>query len=77
MFIQIMKVMKATDCQAVEKHVFKAHVYFPLLGSGGRKISRFEANLVYRLSSRTARTTQRNPFLKTKMKQNRKHWFIL
>jgi hypothetical protein len=30
----------------------------------GRRISEFEANLVYRVSSRTARATQRNPFSK-------------
>ena len=31
------------------------------LGGGGRGISEFEASLVYRVSSRTARATQRNP----------------
>jgi hypothetical protein len=31
------------------------------LGGRGRRISEFEASLVYRLSSRTARATQRNP----------------
>jgi hypothetical protein len=31
------------------------------LGGRGRWISEFEANLVYRESSRTARATQRNP----------------
>jgi hypothetical protein len=31
----------------------------------GRRISEFEASLVYRVSSRTARTTQRNPVSKT------------
>jgi hypothetical protein len=30
------------------------------LGGRGRQISEFEASLVYRVSSRTARTTQRN-----------------
>jgi hypothetical protein len=30
------------------------------LGGRGRRISEFEASLVYRVSSRTARTTQRN-----------------
>jgi hypothetical protein len=32
------------------------------------EISEFEASLVYRVSSRTARTTQRNPVLKKKQK---------
>jgi hypothetical protein len=31
------------------------------LGGRGRKISEFEASLVYRVSSRTARATQINP----------------
>jgi hypothetical protein len=31
------------------------------LGGRGRQISEFEASLVYKVSSRTARTTQRNP----------------
>jgi hypothetical protein len=31
----------------------------------GRRISEFEASLVYRVSSRTARVTQRNPVSKT------------
>jgi hypothetical protein len=30
-------------------------------GGRGRQISEFEASLVYRMSSRTARATQRNP----------------
>jgi hypothetical protein len=36
----------------------------PALGGRGRQISEFEASLVYRVSSRTARATQRNPVLK-------------
>jgi hypothetical protein len=32
-------------------------------GGRGRLISEFEASLVYRVSSRTARTTQRNPVI--------------
>jgi hypothetical protein len=38
------------------------------LRSRGRQISEFEACLVYRVSSRTARATQRNPVLKNKNK---------
>jgi hypothetical protein len=37
----------------------------------GRQISEFEASLVYRVSSRTARAIQRNPVLKNKTKQNK------
>jgi hypothetical protein len=36
------------------------------LGGRGRWISEFEASLVYRVSSRTARATQRKPVLKNK-----------
>jgi hypothetical protein len=40
---------------------------------GGRRISEFEASLVYRVSSRTARVTQRNPVSKhTKKKKKKK-----
>jgi hypothetical protein len=39
------------------------------LGGRGRQISEFKASLVYEVSSRTARATQRNPVLK-KQKQN-------
>jgi hypothetical protein len=35
--------------------------------SGGRQTYEFEANLVYRGSSRTARATQRDPVLKGEM----------
>jgi len=38
------------------------------LGGRNRQISEFEASLVYRMSSRTARTTQRNPVSKTQNK---------
>jgi hypothetical protein len=41
------------------------------LGSRGRQISEFEVSLVYRVSSRTARATQRNPVSKNKTKQNK------
>jgi hypothetical protein len=36
------------------------------LGGRGRQTSEFEASLVYRVSSRTARATQRNPASKNK-----------
>jgi hypothetical protein len=37
------------------------------LGGRDRQISEFEANLVYRVSSRTARAIQRNPVLEKKI----------
>jgi hypothetical protein len=42
------------------------------LGGRGRQISEFEARLSYRASSRTARTTQRNPVSKKKKTKNKK-----
>jgi hypothetical protein len=42
------------------------------LGGRGRWISEFEASLGYRMSSRIARATQRNPVLKNKTKQTNK-----
>jgi hypothetical protein len=44
------------------------------LGGRGRQISELEASLVYRVSSRTVRATQRNPVSKkqNKTKQNNK-----
>jgi hypothetical protein len=44
------------------------------LGGRGRQISEFEASLVYRVSSRTARATQRNPVSKNQkiLKKKRK-----
>jgi hypothetical protein len=41
------------------------------LGGRGRRISEFEASLVYKVSSRTARAIQKNPVLK-KTKKKRK-----
>jgi hypothetical protein len=37
------------------------------LGGRGRRISEFEASLVYKVSSRTARATQRTPVSKNKI----------
>jgi hypothetical protein len=42
------------------------------LGGRGRWISEFEASLVYRVSSRTARATQRNPVSKNQKKKEKK-----
>jgi hypothetical protein len=43
------------------------------LGGRGKQISEFEASLVYKVSSRTARAIQRNPFSEkqNKTKQNK------
>jgi hypothetical protein len=41
------------------------------LGGRGRRIFEFEASLVYRVSSRTARAIQRYPVSKTKNKKQK------
>jgi hypothetical protein len=41
------------------------------LGGRGRRISEFRASLVYRVSSRTARATQRNPILKNQKRKKK------
>jgi hypothetical protein len=60
------------------------HLYSQRSGGRGRQISEFEASLVYKVSSRTARANQRNPVskeTKTKTKQTNKkqkkshYWF--
>jgi hypothetical protein len=42
------------------------------LGGRGRQISEFEPSLVYKVSSRTARATQRNPVSKKPKIKNKK-----
>jgi hypothetical protein len=42
------------------------------LGGRGRWISEFEASLVYRVSSRTARAIQRNPVSKNQKEKKKK-----
>jgi hypothetical protein len=53
----------------VVAHVFKSQH----LGGKGRQIAEFEDSLVYRVSSRTARATQRNPVSKKKKKKKKKN----
>jgi hypothetical protein len=43
----------------------------PALGRQRQGISEFEASLVYKVSSRTARATQRNPVSKNKNNKNK------
>jgi hypothetical protein len=42
------------------------------LGGRGRRISEFKASLVYKVSSRTARATQRNPVAENQEEEKRK-----
>jgi hypothetical protein len=50
------------------------------LGGRGRRISELEASMVYKVSSRTARATQRNPVLKNQKKKKKEEevmeWFF-
>jgi hypothetical protein len=41
------------------------------LGGRGRRISEFEVSLVYKVSSRTAKATQRNPVSKNQKKKKK------
>jgi hypothetical protein len=41
------------------------------LGGRGRRLSEFEASLVYKVSSRTAMAIQRNPVSKTNKQTNK------
>jgi hypothetical protein len=54
-------------CWAVVVHDFN-----PSRGGRGRQISEFEDSLVYRVSSKTARATQRNPVSKKKKKKKKR-----
>jgi hypothetical protein len=46
------------------------------LGGRGRWISEFEASLVYRVSSRTARAIQRKPVLEKQKKKKKEYIFL-
>jgi hypothetical protein len=59
---------KRNVCREVVVHAFNPTTQ----GGRGRWISEFEASLVYRVSSRAARTTQRNPVLETPQKKKKK-----
>jgi hypothetical protein len=54
-----------------------AHAFNPSTRGRGRRISEFEASLVYRVSSRTARATQRNPVSKTPPPKKTKKKFLV
>ena len=54
--------------------IWKTHAFKSQHSGGrGRRISEFEASLVYRVSSRTARATQRNPVSKTNKQTKKKN----
>jgi hypothetical protein len=42
----------------------------------GRRISEFEASLIYRVRSRTARAIQRNPVSKNQKKKKRRRTYV-
>jgi hypothetical protein len=49
-----------------------AHALIPALGRQGRRISEFKASLIYRVSSRTARATQRKLVSKKQKKKKKR-----
>jgi hypothetical protein len=49
----------------------------PELGRQRQASSEFEASLVYKVSSRTARATQRNPVLKNQKKKKKKFHSVI
>jgi hypothetical protein len=49
-----------------------AHAFNPSTQGRDRQISKFKASLVYKVSSRIARATQRNPVSKTNKQTNKK-----
>jgi hypothetical protein len=60
---------KSVDlCRAVVAHA---------LGGRGRWISEFEASLVYKVSSRTASATRRNPVSKNQKKKKKRVWIYI
>jgi hypothetical protein len=66
------------SCRRTVKRIIGAGQWWhtPLikaLGGRGRQISEFEASVVYRVSSRTARATQRNPVSKSKQTNKNKN----
>jgi hypothetical protein len=69
-FISVLKYLylKLDLSRAVVAHACNSSTW----EAEARQISEFEASLVYRVSSRTAKATQRNPVSKTKNKQTNK-----
>jgi hypothetical protein len=61
-------------CRAVVAHVFNPSTWE---AEAGRRISEFEASLVYQVSSRTARATQRNPVSKKTKKKKQKKFSLM
>jgi hypothetical protein len=62
---------KSFSGRAVVAHAFRSQH----LGGRGRRVSEFEVSLVYKVSSRTARTTQINPVSK-KTKKKKNHFLL-
>jgi hypothetical protein len=68
---------RASYFRLIKRHLAKlgsggARLKSQPLEGRGRQISEFEASLVYRVISRTARATHRNPVLKKKKKKKKK-----
>jgi hypothetical protein len=66
---------RSSGCASLSEAKIREDAFNPSTGRGrgrGRRISEFEASLVYRVSSRTARATQRNPVSKSQKKKKKK-----
>ena len=72
-FLWFLKVWRVTDGIKVIP-VGEARIPYKHSGGRGRGISEFEASLVYKVSSRTARAIQRNPSLEWKKNALKKIW---
>jgi hypothetical protein len=71
MVFQSNRVLVCEACQALKSEVEDVEYR-------GRQISEFEANLVYKVSSKTARAIKRNPVSKNqKKKKKEKMWNIV
>jgi hypothetical protein len=71
-FLLIVKLHKENDYSTNSARQWCRIPLIPALGRQRQAISEFEASLVYRVSSRTARGTQRNPVLKKQKTQTNK-----
>ena len=62
---------KKKPCQAVVAHTFNPSTWE---AEAGASLSSIESNLVYKVSSRTARATQRNPVSKQNKAKQKTHF---
>jgi hypothetical protein len=68
---------KKVECRAVVAHAFNPSTWEAEAGEFLSSRSELEVSLVYRVSSRTARATQRNPVSDKKKKKKKKKGRVL